>query len=197
MTTVFVLGGARSGKSRYAEHLLAKEPSVHYVATGHEPDDTLDPEWAERVAAHRRGRPPSWTTWETSDVPGALRAADRAVLVDCLSMWVTRLIDDAAAWNDRDRAHAEVERATDDLVAALRDVTQHAVLVSNETGYGIVPDSPSGRLFRDCLGRVNARVADSSDRVVLVVAGRVLELTDRPLIARSPQLPAPVDRPAG
>ncbi|MEP7160837.1 MAG: bifunctional adenosylcobinamide kinase/adenosylcobinamide-phosphate guanylyltransferase [Dermatophilaceae bacterium] len=197
MTTVFVLGGARSGKSRYAEHLLGAELFVHYVAPGREPDDILDPEWADRVAAHRRGRPASWKTWETGDVPGVLRSADGAVLVDCLGTWVTRLIDDAAAWDDRSGAHAEVERATENLVAALRDTTQHAVLVSNETGCGIVPASPSGRLFRDCLGRVNARVADSCDRVVLVVAGRVLDLTDRPLIARSPQLPARDCRPAG
>ncbi len=188
MTTVLVLGGARSGKSRYAEHLLAAQPAVRYVAPGPLPDPAVDPEWAARVRAHQRSRPAGWETVETGDVPGVLRRTDVPVLVDCLGTWVARLLDDARSWDDRagaERLLAEQSRA---LVSALASARSHVVLVSNETGLGVVPASPSGRLFRDGLGRVNAAVADVCERVALVVAGRVWELGDQPRIAQTPRL---------
>lgn len=170
-----VLGGARSGKSRYAEKLLNEHPKVLYVATGMLPD-TADPEWAERVRVHQERRPPHWQTLETVDIAAALRTADAPVLVDCLATWLTRVCDDTGAWEDA----PGWRQRTDDVVADLLDAWQAAptpvVAVSNEVGSGIVPDTPSGRLFRDELGTLNRRIAESADSVVLVVAGRALQL---------------------
>lgn len=179
MTSVLVLGGARSGKSRYAEELLADEPAVRYVATGPVPDRT-DDEWATRVAQHRQRRPKHWHTVETADPAAVL--ADRSgtghvpILVDCLGTWLTRLIDEAGAWDDGAVADTVRERAGVELVRTLATAVTDVVLVSNEVGSGVVPATPSGRLFRDQLGRLNAQVAAACDRVVLVVAGRVIEL---------------------
>lgn len=195
MTTVLVLGGARSGKSRYAEHLLAAEPAVRYVAPGPVPDPAADPEWAARVRAHQRSRPPGWETVETGEVPEAVRQAQGPVLVDCLGTWVTRLLDDADAWEDRARAERLVTEASGELVAALRAACSHVVLVSNETGLGVVPATPSGRLFRDGLGRVNTAVADACERVALVVAGRVWEIGEQPRIAQTDRLAPSDSRP--
>ena len=90
---VMITGGVRSGKSRYAELLLADEPAVTYLAPG--PNGDSDPEWAARIAAHRLRRPASWTTVETADLAGALRAADQPVMIDCLGTWLTATIDRA------------------------------------------------------------------------------------------------------
>ena len=104
-----VLGGVRSGKSRHAELLLADAPTCTYVAPGPVLDDA---DWAARVAAHRARRPAGWRTAETADLAAALRAhPDDPALVDCLGTWVTRLLDDAGAWDDRDLAHATVVAA--------------------------------------------------------------------------------------
>lgn len=161
-----VLGGARSGKSREAERLLAADAEVLYVATARaRPDDA---EWAARVAAHRARRPAGWTTVETRDVAGVLRAADRPVLVDCLSLWLA----DALERGECDELDARFE----DLLAAWQAVRVPVVAVSNEVGSGVVPATASGRAFRDELGRLNARVAAASERTLLVVAGKVLAL---------------------
>lgn len=183
MTSVLVLGGARSGKSRYAEALLAQAPAVRYVATGAVPgqaDD--DAEWAARVAEHRRRRPAHWCTVETMDVPGVLTdpVGQGSLLVDCLGTWLTRLIDEANAWEDPARAQEVQERAGSALVAALQNTDVEVVFVSNEVGSGVVPATASGRLFRDLLGRLNAQVAAACDRAVLIVAGRVIELPAPP-----------------
>jgi adenosylcobinamide kinase/adenosylcobinamide-phosphate guanylyltransferase len=177
-----LLGGARSGKSAEAESCLAAHRSVTYVATGGSRDD--DPEWAARVAAHRDRRPTSWTTVETLDVEGVLRAAGEgdAVLVDCLALWLAGMLDAARTWETepgtpaRAEALGGVARETDALVHAVRDTRARAVLVSNEVGSGVVPEHASGRLYRDLLGRLNTRVAAVCDEVDLVVAGRVVHL---------------------
>jgi histidinol-phosphate aminotransferase len=173
-----VLGGARSGKSTHAQRLLAHEPDVLYVAPGPVPDGK-DADWADRVAAHRRGRPETWTTHETTDVAGALAEADRPVLVDCLATWLAATMSAVGAWEPDDgevgweqRLDAEMER----LLEAWRSVTVPVVAVSNEVGSGVVPGTRSGLLFRDALGRLNQRLADASDDVRLVVAGRVQRL---------------------
>lgn len=196
MTSVLVLGGARSGKSRYAEEMLGRAAAVRYVATGPEPRG--DPEWAARVAEHRRRRPPHWRTLETADPAAVIAdtsaAAAGPVLVDCLGTWLTRLIDDAGAWEDAAHADAVRERAGTALAAALAAAAVDVVLVSNEVGSGVVPATASGRLFRDQLGRLNVQVAASCDRVVLVVAGHVVEL---PTPAATPlPIRAPSSRPA-
>lgn len=178
-----VLGGVRSGKSVLAERLLAGR-AARYVAPGPVPDPTnpADAEWADRVAAHQARRGPSWTTVETGDVAGVLRTPGDPVLVDCLGTWLTRVVDDADAWEDRPRAHDAIAGARDDLLAALRESPCDVVLVSNEVGLGVVPATASGRLFRDELGRTNAAVAARADEVLLVVAGRVLDLSPAPRI---------------
>lgn len=182
MTTTLVLGGARSGKSRYAEQLLRDRPGVLYVAPGPVPDGG-DAEWAGRVAAHRSRRPTSWRTVETADLAGVLRTATTPVLVDCLATWLTSVVDGIGAWDDRERASAHVAARTDGLLLAWHEASVDVVAVSNEVGMAVVPATASGRLFRDELGRLNAAVSAASDRVALVVAGRVLDLSGCPVVA--------------
>ncbi len=173
-----VLGGARSGKSRHAQRLLAGRDDVLYVAPGPVPDGT-DSDWAARVAAHQRDRPASWATRETTDVAAALASADRPVLVDCLATWLAAAMDAAGAWASADgdtRWQRKLDEEVDRLVAAWRAVRVPVVAVSNEVGSGVVPGTRSGVLFRDALGRLNRRLADESDDVRLVVAGRVQRL---------------------
>ena len=160
-----ILGGARSGKSWEAERRLADAPAVTYVATARPELASVDSEWAQRVAAHRKRRPAHWLTVETCDVAKLLDEATGAVLVDCLSLW----LGDAMERDDCDDR-------IDELVAAWRGTRAQVIAVSNEVGSGVVPDSASGRVFRDRLGRLNAQVAAESDEVLLMVAGRVLTL---------------------
>jgi adenosylcobinamide kinase/adenosylcobinamide-phosphate guanylyltransferase len=177
-----LLGGARSGKSHEAERRLLAEPHVRYVATSGEREG--DAEWAARVALHRRRRPPGWTTEETLDVAGVLEKAERGepVLVDCLALWLAGRLDAARVWDTAPGAPAYAETlATVEgdiarLVEAVRATSARAVLVSNEVGSGVVPEHASGRLYRDLLGTLNARVAAECDEVALVVAGRVVPL---------------------
>ncbi len=177
MPRTVVTGGVRSGKSTYAERLLSGEPAVTYVAPGPVPDPAADPEWAARVAAHRARRPDGWTTVETADVAAAVRAARTPVLVDCLGTWVTRTVDDLGTWDvPRREWVGDFLARLDDLVDAWARSDQLLVAVTNEVGWGVVPSYPSGRLFADLLGRTNQAVAAASDRLVLMVAGRPLEL---------------------
>ena len=165
-TRTLVLGGARCGKSAWAERRLAAEPEVVYVATA--PPREGDREWAERVRAHVARRPSSWRTVETTDVAGALQAATVPVLVDDLGLWLTAAVDAAGAWEGPLDA---VETEMDRLVAAWRACRVPAVLVTPEVGSGVVPATASGRRFRDLLGALTARLAAESDEVVQVVAG--------------------------
>jgi adenosylcobinamide kinase/adenosylcobinamide-phosphate guanylyltransferase len=178
---LLVLGGARSGKSHHAEQLLAAEPAVTYVATGGARPD--DPDWLARVAEHRARRPPGWSTVESLAVEKLLRSPGGPVLVDCLSLWLTGVLDEADAW-DEDQwpaARPLVRARVDALAAAVRGSVRPVVLVSNEVGAGVVPATWSGRVFRDELGRLNAAVAAACDDVHLVVAGIALPLAGRPV----------------
>ncbi len=149
---------------------------VTYVTPGYPADPVVDAEWAARVAAHRLARPASWSTVETVDVAEAVRAADGPVLVDCLGTWLTRHLD-AVGWDSpRASATAEVERLVADLAAAVGEHPGPIVLVTNEVGWGVVPEHPSGRLFADLLGRANQSLGAVVDDVVLLVAGRALHL---------------------
>jgi adenosylcobinamide kinase/adenosylcobinamide-phosphate guanylyltransferase len=181
MSVTLVIGGSRSGKSRYAESLLRAHPSVTYVAPG-APPDRSDPEWAERISLHHARRPVGWSTEETVELAGVIRAADHPVLVDCLSTWLTGLIDGIDAWADRGRAASHVERETTRLLDALGAATVDVVVVTSEVGLSVVPSTSSGRIFRDELGRLNAAVSAASDQVFLVVAGRVLDLSGCPVV---------------
>lgn len=180
-TTTLVLGGARSGKSRYAEMLLADEEEVTYIAPAPGLSDD-DPEWQMRVKEHQQRRPESWTTVESIDVTRSIVRSREPVLVDCLGTWVTSIIDDADAWQDRERAMKLIIERTEELVAIWTIAPYNAVAVSNEVGSGVVPETASGRLFQDALGRVNAMMSAASNRVHLVVAGRVLDISDMPVV---------------
>jgi adenosylcobinamide kinase / adenosylcobinamide-phosphate guanylyltransferase len=164
-----VLGGARSGKSRYAESLVMALPSPWlYVATA----DARDSEMAERVAVHQGRRGPSWTTVETPrDIAGALAAnANTPALVDCLTLWLSNVL----------LADADVDAEIEHLDGALARAAAPVVLVANEVGSGIVPDNALGRRFRDLQGLLNQRIAVRADRVFLVVAGLSLTLKGSP-----------------
>lgn len=171
---MLVTGGVRSGKSAYAERLLANEPAVTYVAAGPVSDDD---DWRIRIAQHQARRPAHWATVESTDVAAALAAAPGAVLVECLGTWLNAIVDEARLWEAPASAVTEhVTGRLDPLLRAVDAASSHAVLVTNEVGLGIVPGHRSGRLFRDLLGTVNLRVGSVVDEVHLVVAGKVLRL---------------------
>lgn len=165
-----LLGGTRSGKSAEAELRLAACADVLYVATGPSRED--DPEWTERVTAHRLRRPAWWRTVETTDLVGVLKAATGAVLVDGIGTWLAAAMDEADAWERPSLARPLL----DDLVSAWRETEARVVAVSEEVGLSLVPATASGRAFGDLLGGLNRRLAAESEEAALVVAGRVLEL---------------------
>jgi len=174
-----ILGGARSGKSTRAEQLLAAYEDVLYVATSGTRDG--DPEWAQRVELHRERRPASWRTAETCELEAVLGdPADEApVLIDCLALWLTTVMDECDAWDDAAWAaggERAVQRRCDALAEAWRLTGRRVIAVSNEVGMGVVPATAAGRRFRDTLGRLNMAVAEASERVLLVVAGQVLTI---------------------
>lgn len=161
---MLILGGARSGKSRYAEGLITAlpppwNPPLIYVATA-EPGDK---EMQARIAAHRARRGPSWQTVEAPQelAEAVILAQPAPVLVDCLTLWLSNLM----------LIDADIEAETVRLERALEAATAPVVLVSNEVGSGIVPEHPLGRRFRDLQGALNQRIAARADRVVLMVAG--------------------------
>ena len=169
-----ILGGARSGKSTEAERRLAElaHDRVLYVATGGTREG--DAEWAERVSLHRSRRPASWETVETTDLAAVLRSAERPVLIDCLTLWLTAAMDEAGAWAEESwqaGGQAALAARVDELVLAWEQAAAPVIAVSNEVGLGIVPESRAVRRFRDEQGRLNQRIAAASDTVVLMVAG--------------------------
>lgn len=178
-----ILGGARAGKSAFAERLVADYgPQVLYVATAEIKDD----EMRARVQTHRARRPSTWTTLEAPTGVGAAlleaRPVPDVVLVDCVTLLVTNLvlaysgeeeIVDAAA---QEAADASVSAEIEALLKAQAQLDLPMVLVSNEVGLGLVPPYPLGRLYRDVLGRANQRLAAAADRVYLVVAGLPMTL---------------------
>lgn len=168
----FLIGGARSGKSILAVQLGEHHGgAVHFIATAEPFDDDL----RERVERHRAERPPSWTTAEVPvELPAAIAdaPADAFVIVDCLTVWQANLFVHV---NDPQRR----TQYGHDMVAALRDraaTTSPVVVVSNEVGMGIHPDTPIGREYRDELGRLNQMTAAAADTSLLLVAGRAIRL---------------------
>ena len=163
-----VLGGARSGKSAYAEALLADAAEAVYLATA-EPGDQ---EMAERIRLHQRRRGAAWTTVEEPlDLTGALAAhcrAGRPLLVDCLTLWLSNVL----------LAGGDAGAAIDRLAASLPDLPGPLVMVANEVGLGIVPGNALARAFRDHAGRLNQRVAAAAQHVVFIAAGLPLVLKD-------------------
>lgn len=165
-----VLGGARSGKSRYAEQaVMASPPPWVYVATA----EPFDDEMKARIAGHRGRRGGQWQTDEAPlDLAGAISnaPASATVLVDCLTLWLSNLM-----FKGRD-----IDAETQRLETALAVRKAPSVLVSNEVGSGIVPDNAEARRFRDLQGRLNQRIAARADRVVLLVAGLPMVVKGRP-----------------
>jgi adenosylcobinamide kinase/adenosylcobinamide-phosphate guanylyltransferase len=166
---VLVLGGIRSGKSEWAETVIAASVRagrpVRYLATGAVADDDA---WAARVQAHRDRRPQHWSTVENTDVATQLRSDDASpILVDDVGGWLTATMDRAGAWTG-----GSVSAEIDDLVDAVAGFGEELVLVSPEVGMTVVPETVAGRRFADELGTLNQRLAALCDRVVLVVAGQ-------------------------
>lgn len=168
-----VLGGIRSGKSRWAESMIcagptaARQSCVRYVATGPAPDG--DTAWAHRVTAHRDRRPAAWRTVETVDVATNLRADPHTpTIVDDLGGWLTAVLD-RRGWTA-----GSIDTEVDDLLAAVEATAAQLVLVSPEVGLTVIPATESGRRFADELGLLNQRLADRCQQVVLVVAGQPL-----------------------
>lgn len=164
---LFVLGGARSGKSRHAQQRAESlEGRLTFVATAQAHDD----EMRDRIARHQADRD---QRWRTIDAPVALPEAiqaldgrDHVVLVDCLTLWLSNLL----------LMDADIPAACDRLTRAVGDFSGHIILVANEVGFGIVPDNVLARRFRDDAGRLNQRVAAIADEVLMVAAGLPLRL---------------------
>lgn len=187
MAVVLVTGGARSGKSAFAETYAARFGKQGiYVATA----VLFDDEMKERAAKHRKTREEAAFAWKTIEEPLRLpelieeidfqynvyRTGHTVVLVDCLTVWMTNVL---MPWENEPDAEERCMERVDDLVTALQRFQGTILLVTNEVGYGIVPETPLGRLFRDVSGRMNLKVAAVSDQVFLVTAGIPIELKSR------------------
>jgi adenosylcobinamide kinase / adenosylcobinamide-phosphate guanylyltransferase len=169
-----VLGGIRSGKSRWAEEKIATSVApgapVRYLAPG--PVAAADPDWAQRIATHRDRRPEHWSTVETSDITTQLRQSpDTPTLVDDLGGWLTGTFDRHQAWDQ-----GSVAAPVQEMLSAVTAFGSTLVVVSPEVGLTVVPATASGRRFADELGSLNQRMAALCDEVVLVVAGQPLPI---------------------
>ena len=169
----FVLGGARSGKTRHGLSLCEAGHAERglnpvYIATA----QAFDGEMEERIALHKAERGPAWRTVEAPlDLAGAIRRESgpgACLLVDCLTLWLTNLM--------LGEAGADLDAARKELVAALGEALGPVVVISNEVGLGIVPENALARRFRDEAGRTNQTIAAAADRVILVAAGLPLTL---------------------
>jgi adenosylcobinamide kinase/adenosylcobinamide-phosphate guanylyltransferase len=165
-----VLGGVRSGKSRYALQVAARAVRVTFIATAERRDDE---EMRRKIERHRAERPPSWTTIEEPiELARAVALAGRSdlILIDCLTLFAGKLLE-----ADSD-SHESIFSKIDALCDALASAQCPVVLVSNEVGSGVVPAFQMGRRYRDLLGEINQRVAAIADSVILMVAGLPLAL---------------------
>lgn len=165
--SLLVLGGARSGKSRYAQRRAEAFPGRHFfIATA----EAYDDEMRERIVRHRADRDARWTTVDAPlDLPEAIMrhdADDAVIVVDCLTLWASNLL----------LREADVDAATDRLCAAISGARGRVLLVANEVGLGIVPDNALARRFRDIAGRMNQAVAEAVYEVTLIAAGLPLRL---------------------
>lgn len=175
---ILVTGGARSGKSSFAEQLIAGlGQEIAYIATAR----PFDAEMEDRIAKHRLQRPASWQTFETPTDPSAVVATQGnrvdALLLDCMTVMITnRMLAHTVDWDQPTVAQlneieADILHEINALLEAAAASRADLVAVTNEVGYGIVPISPLSRFFRDCAGRVNQRMAAAADEVYLVVSG--------------------------
>jgi adenosylcobinamide kinase / adenosylcobinamide-phosphate guanylyltransferase len=169
-SVTLVLGGARSGKSRYAQQLAEQSRQVVFVATAKASDD----EMAAKIERHRVERPQEWRTIEEPlDLPKVLAEnalGTEVIVVDCLTIFAANLLEVEGEHNEA------IERRVEGLCEALRTAQCNVVLVSNEVGSGVVPEYAVGCRYRDLLGEINQKVARVADDVVLMVAGLPLAL---------------------
>ena len=170
---IFVLGGARSGKSSFAERLALDGGPVLYVATA----EALDEDMERRIAAHRARRPAEWETLEEPvDLVGVLPSALEGYgtcLLDCLTLWVSNML----IWDeDNPNVQEDILAAANKLIDVYERTAATWIIVSNEVGLGVVPPSALGSAYRDALGRVNQVLAVRADKVYFMAAGLALEL---------------------
>jgi adenosylcobinamide kinase/adenosylcobinamide-phosphate guanylyltransferase len=184
MKSIFITGGARSGKSRFAEkEALKRGGKVVYIATA----QALDEEMAHRIRIHKKRRPDNWITVEEprylSKVLEEIRTDERfdgcdTILIDCMALLVSNWLpleraENSKTWDDlRDDLLNEVKAMVDEM----RKMRQSFIIVSNEVGLGLVPEYPLGRLYRDMLGEVNQIVAAAADQVLFMVSGLSMKL---------------------
>lgn len=169
-----ILGGARSGKSTFAERLAKCAAShVTYLAAA----DARDTEMQERIAIHKKRRPAGWETFEGDpyEICAAVKRIRGVLLLDCLTLWLTRLfleggLAENASGSEWQAREEQIRAMTEDLCSIPREGT-HLIIVSNEVGFGLVPTYIMGRRFRDLQGRMNQLCASKAERVALVVAG--------------------------
>ncbi len=166
----FITGGARSGKSAFAERLAEGISGKRaYIATA----QALDPEMAARIERHRKKRGSSWDTFEEplaiAELTQKLNGRYQLVLIDCLTLWLSNVI----ARTGEDEV---VMQRSEELTGALRDFAGVRIIVSNEVGLGIVPDNPMARRFRDLAGIINQRMAQAADEAFFVAAGMPLKI---------------------
>ena len=168
--TYLVLGGARSGKTRHALAIAERKPKRVYLATA----EAWDDEMRDRIAHHKRERDHTWLTVEEPlDLPSAIEAVDgldQAIVVDCLTLWLSNLM----------AAERDIEDAAARLVEAIADRSSAIIFVSNEVGLSIVPENALARAFRDAQGRLNQQIAAAVDHVDFVAAGIALNLKPGP-----------------
>ena len=171
---ILVLGGARSGKSSFAEKLAASSGGrVTYLAAA----DSKDEEMKLRIERHRESRPSEWETWEgePEEIADAIKSCRGTMLFDCLTMWLTRLflkedLGEKADENLWDAREAEIRKLAVEMCGAVGEGSR-LIIVSNEVGFGLVPPYKMGRRFRDLQGRMNQLCASKASHVALVVAG--------------------------
>jgi adenosylcobinamide kinase/adenosylcobinamide-phosphate guanylyltransferase len=170
MSMTFILGGARSGKSRFAQEIAARlKKRVLFVATC----EPLDEEMSSRIKAHQMSRPHNWKTLETpADVAKAMKEKigdAEVVIIDCMTLLVSNLMGTEEP--DSETLEKKVTDELENLIAFVSTSKAHFIIVSNEVGLGLVPPYPAGRVYRDALGMANQMLASNADEVYFMVAG--------------------------
>ncbi|MFC2040123.1 bifunctional adenosylcobinamide kinase/adenosylcobinamide-phosphate guanylyltransferase [Chloroflexota bacterium] len=181
MSTVLLLGGARSGKSSKAEQMARQSDGpVLFVATA----QAFDDEMKRRIAAHREVRPPEWQTLEA---PGNIAkqlsqkaAGFNTVIIDCITLLVSNIVGSESLGDeqlpDTSAIEEKLDREINGVVDCIAQFPARFIIVSNEVGLGLVPEYPAGRLYRDLLGRANQMLAEVADEVFFMVAGQMLKV---------------------
>ena len=176
---ILITGGARSGKSSFAESLAQKMgENITYIATA----QALDEEMRERIVEHRKRRPKNWqTVEETVQVDRVIEEVDtqtEVIIIDCMALLISNLISDFSEKSSKDIFASKVQEKIEHIIKASLKYQATVIIVSNEVGSGLVPTNPTGRFYRDILGRANQSIARNADLVYLLVAGIPLLIKD-------------------